>query len=164
MKKAVPWVALFVLMLSVTVLMLRPTPSAGSFNLEEFARLPVMMDGRVQPIESAARSALLRIRQTPTLPVEGGRTLQSTEWLLEALVKPHVADGRAIFPVEDPDLHRDVDPASGAVSGVRYYSFNQLAPKLEDIRKRGEELSELRAEDRRAAERPVLTLLEALVS
>ena len=160
----VPWAVLAASLLYVAGPLLRPVQSSGGFNLAEFSRLPVFVDGRVQPIDSAARNALLKIRRTTAVPTEEGRTLASTEWLLEVLGKPHLADQRRIFPVQDPNLRRELDSTPGPSSRPTYYSFKQVAPKLEEIRTRAERISELRPTDRSATERELMTLLDALVA
>lgn len=160
MKKAAPWLVLLISLVAVIVPVRRPDPSPAGFNLREFGRLPVLMDGRVQPIDSAGRNALLKIRRTAVVPLDDGRTMGSTEWMLEALIKPHVADERPIFPVHHSDLRRDLNLTEGAAP---YYSFKQLAPGLEKIRTRAEEISETAMHDRRPADRQLLTLLEGII-
>jgi len=42
----------------------------GEFHVREFGRLPVLLNGRVQPFDSVARNSLLQIRSTGDLPLE----------------------------------------------------------------------------------------------
>jgi len=85
----------------------------GELHVREFARLPVLMNGRVQPFDSVARNTLLQIRSTGDVPLEEvpswkfwhhPKKLKSSEWLLEVLFKPAVADTRPIFLIHLPDL------------------------------------------------------------
>ncbi|HSL20907.1 MAG TPA: cytochrome c biogenesis protein CcsA [Vicinamibacterales bacterium] len=163
MKRLVPWAILALSLLSVAAPVFRPVQPSGGFNLAEFSRLPVFMDGRAQPIGSAARSALLKIRGTTVVPLEEGRTLDPTEWLLEVLSNPYVADQRAIFPIRDPALRRELQTAAAAAPPPTHYSFKQVASRLEEIKNRAERINELRPEDRSATERELMTLLDALI-
>ena len=73
--------------------------------LREFARLPVLLNGRIQPFDSVARNSLLQIRSTSDVPLEEvpswkfwhhPKKLKATAWLLEVMFKPEVADTRPI--------------------------------------------------------------------
>lgn len=163
MTRLVPWVILATGLVYAAESALPRAESTDGFQFVAFGRLPVSMDGRVQPVESMARTALMKIGRTTGVPAGEGHALEPTEWLMEVLVKPHLADERAIFPVEEPDLRRELDPASSAPPGVTYYSFKQLAPHLEQIAKRAEQVSAMRAENRSASERELLTLLDAVI-
>src|SRR5436190_6892699 len=90
-----PWlfVALFGAEIFAVIL---PKPD-GEFHVQEFGRLPVLLNGRIQPFDSVARNSLLQIRSTGDLPLEivpswqfwhHPKKLKSTEWLLEAMFRP----------------------------------------------------------------------------
>ena len=79
-----------------------PQPKSA-FPAALFSRLPILDEGRVKPLDSFARTALLMIRGTQTLPAEG-RTVSAAEWLLDALFRPEAADTYKIFTIDDPDL------------------------------------------------------------
>ena len=77
-----------------------PARLVSGFDLREFRRLPVSVSGRVQPIDTLARLALLRITGSGSVSVDGSGnqrqagSLDADEWLLEILAKPDV-DTRA---------------------------------------------------------------------
>src|SRR6266704_4088362 len=90
--KLLPWffVALFG---SEIVAVLMPKPD-GEFHVRDFGRLPVLMNGRIQPFDSVARNSLLQIRSTADVPLEEvpwwkfwhhPRKLRATAWLLEVM-------------------------------------------------------------------------------
>ena len=143
MKRFLPWIIFGVFLIYVAAPMFRPVRSPGGFDLTEFGRLPVAMNGRVQPIDSVARLGLLKIRSTVTVPLENTkawqfwrtRTLGATDWLLELLTKPDAADARKIFPIQDPALLRTLGLKAAAGSGPSYYAFKELEPRLEEIGK-----------------------------
>ena len=74
--KWVPWLTVLVLagwLLST----FRPPPETG-FHTRDFGKLPVLLNGRIQPFDSVARNSLLQIRTRQSLgdahrrPVAGG--------------------------------------------------------------------------------------------
>jgi len=81
MKKWLPW-AILVLFAAETVVALLPRrDKAGDFHVLEFGKLPVLLDGRVQPLDSVARNCLLQIRGTQSVPLEGnGSNGRWGEW------------------------------------------------------------------------------------
>lgn len=160
MKRFLPWIILGVFLIHVAAAMPRPRRSSEGFDLSEFGCLPVLMNGRVQPIDSVARLGLLQIRNAVTVPQERPpRMLDATEWLLEVLTKPDLADTRKIFLVDEPPLVA----ALGLEAGPTYYAFKALEPKLGEIGKQTARISRIKATSRAAWEQECLKLRNALV-
>ena len=67
------WVAWFILILFAVEIAsaLLVTRKDKSFAVSEFARLPLIFNGRVQPMDSLARNSLLQIRGITEVPLEG---------------------------------------------------------------------------------------------
>ena len=67
------WAAWFVILLFVvevgTALFVKRKDK--SFAVSEFAKLPLVFNGRVQPMDSLARNSLLQIRGITEVPLEG---------------------------------------------------------------------------------------------
>ncbi|MCH8215700.1 MAG: hypothetical protein IH892_02890, partial [Planctomycetes bacterium] len=71
MKKRLPLILLGVILLW-TLSALRPTrDKADALKVHAFGRLPVVLNGRVQPIDSVARNALIIISGKQSLTLEG---------------------------------------------------------------------------------------------
>ena len=112
MKKWFPWLMLIVF-LAWALGGLAPRKEAG-FQVREFGKLPVLLNGRIQPLDSVARNSLLQLRGKQTAPVKlhfsvwnadkRGKTMSASAWLLELFAKPEVADTRKIFRVDHPEL------------------------------------------------------------
>ena len=68
-----------------------PKPVNG-FDIAGFGRLPVLLNGRVQPFDSVARNALLSMSGRSLVRVPGAPAISPSEWLLEAMTKPDLAD------------------------------------------------------------------------
>ena len=85
MKRVLPWI-LALLCLGWAVAGLLPK-SAEGIDIDGFGRLPVLLNGRIQPFDSVARNSLLEIRTRQTVRVEGGQ-MSAMEWLLEVISEP----------------------------------------------------------------------------
>ncbi len=139
-----PWafVALFV----VEILVVFMPKKDGEYHVREFGRLPVLLNGRIQPFDSVARNSLLQIRSTGEVPLEEvpswkfwhhPKKLKATEWLLEVMARPEVADTRPIFLIHLPDLLGELKLQNMGIekSGLRYYTFDQIKPVLPEVAK-----------------------------
>src|SRR5881409_3188595 len=109
--KIVPWV--FVALFGAEILAVMLPKKDGAYHLCEFGRLPVLLNGRIQPFDSVAHNSLLQIRSTGDVPIEEVPSwkfwhhpakLKATEWLLEVTARPEQADDRPIFLIHHPDL------------------------------------------------------------
>ena len=104
--RVLPWCFLALFTTEMVVVMLPKKP--GEMRVAEFGRLPALLNGRIQPLDSVARNSLLQIRSTGDVPLEllpswqfwrHPKKLRSSEWLLEVFFKQELADTRAIFQV-----------------------------------------------------------------
>jgi len=169
--RILPW---FFLALFATeiVAVLRPKRD-GQFHVAEFGRLPVLVGGRIQPLDSVARNSLLQIRSTGDVPLElvpawkfwhHPKKLKSTEWLLEVFFKPEVADTRAIFLIHHPELISELKLGEKGIekSGLRYYTFAEIAPTLDEINRQGSKAGAIEDAQRTPYQKQVLKLANAV--
>ena len=172
MNRIAPWVILSVFLIYLTAAAFPPDRTPDGFGIGEFARLPVVMNGRVQMIDSVARAGLLRIRGTLTLPVgrakpwqlwDLARPLEASEWLLELLTKPDAADARGIFPVRAPALVAALHLGAAGERGPGYYTFTELRPGLELLGQQVGRIKDIDAGRRAPWEAECLTLRDRVV-
>jgi len=158
--KIIPWC--FVALFASELIAVFTPKKDGEFHVREFGRLPVLMNGRIQPFDSVARNTLLQIRSTGDVPLEEVPAwkfwhhppkLKSTEWLLEVLFRPEVADTRPIFLIHHPDLLAELNLGDKGVekSGLRYYTFEQIQPVLAEIQEQGNKARKTEDEKQRTA-------------
>ena len=107
---------------------LKPAPKSD-FDLEAFARLPVLEGGRVKPVDSFARSALLSMRSKQSVPVDG-KAVPAARWLLDAAFKPEAADTYPAFVVDDPEVLGLIGLDQGK---TRYFAYWQIEAKRDEI-------------------------------
>src|SRR5437764_10298175 len=126
--KVLPW--FFVALFATEIIAVMLPKKDGEFHVRDFGRLPVLLNGRIQPFDSVGRNTLLQIRSTGDVPLEEvpswkfwhhPQKLKSTEWLLEVFFKPEAADTRPIFLIHHPDLLAQLNLRNEGVekSGLR---------------------------------------------
>jgi cytochrome c-type biogenesis protein CcsB len=170
--KLVPW--LFLALFATEVVAVMMPKKEGAFHVREFGRLPVLLNGRIQPFDSVARNSLLQIRSTGDLPLEivpgwqfwhHPKKLKATEWLLEVMTRPEVADTRPIFLIHHAELLGELKLQDKGIehSGLRYYTFNELDPVLDTVSDQAKRASDIKAEQQSTFQKQVLKLANAVM-
>jgi ABC-type transport system involved in cytochrome c biogenesis permease subunit len=106
MKKLVPLLALL-FAIGFAAKTLRPVKNESAFDIAGFSKLPVLVNGRLKPLDTVARSSLLQLqgRQRVSSPnISGALVASPTEWLLEVMFHPEKADTFPTFAIDNPDL------------------------------------------------------------
>ncbi|HEY6006139.1 MAG TPA: cytochrome c biogenesis protein CcsA [Anaeromyxobacter sp.] len=128
-RTLVPYAAA-VLALAAAATPLLPRTEVRGFDLDGFSRLAVLEGGRVKPIDSVARNALLVIRGTQSFPDGSGRTIGAREWLLDVLFRPEVADRQPVFQIDDPEVLGLIGLPQ---TSQRRFPFTALLPYVQEI-------------------------------
>jgi ABC-type transport system involved in cytochrome c biogenesis permease subunit len=153
-----PWAA-GALALVVVVSAFVPQRAAKGFDLEAFGRLPVLEGGRVKPIDTVGRNALLMMRTQQSFRA-GGEPITASRWLLDVLFRPEVADAQPVFEVSDTDVLGLLGLQQK--SGKDYLSFETMAPHLDEIQKQAMAAQGVEGPQRSRFQRAVLNLFERL--
>ena len=77
MKQRLPWIILGIFALWILSSLRGPKEAEGIDHIG-FGRIPVRLNGRIQPIDSVAMNALLQLRGTRKVPLEGNN--EKGEW------------------------------------------------------------------------------------
>ncbi|MEI6861948.1 MAG: cytochrome c biogenesis protein CcsA [Verrucomicrobiota bacterium] len=153
MKKLIP---ISVLLLGVVYLALAlfPPKPKSEFNLDGFGRLPVLLNGRLKPLDTVARTTLLMLQGRQRVTVAGGQSITPNQWLLDTLFRPKVADGYQVFEIVHPDVLAifGLVPDDGA--GKKRFSFEQLAPKLNELERQARIVLELEQQAKETGQTP----------
>ncbi len=169
--RLVPW--LFLALFACEIIVVMMPKKEGQYHTRAFGRLPVLLNGRIQPFDSVARNSLLQIRSTGDVPIEQvpswkfwhhPKKLRSSEWLLEVMARPDVADTRPIFLIHHSDLLGELKLQDKGIarSGLRYYTFNELKALVPEISEQGRKASELKTEQQSTFQKQVTKLANAL--
>ena len=155
MKKWIPWFAVLV-MAGWVVSTLSPGRQSA-YHIRAFGKLPVLLNGRVQPFDSMARNALLQIRGRQTVPSTNG-TLSAMEWLLEVMTKTDDADTRKVFRIDNGELLALLK----LPENQKYYAFNDLTNGLPELEREGKRVGEIEQANRTVFEKQLMMLFNKL--
>ena len=84
MKRFLPLIVLVLSVLWVAASFIPAKSPQGKADLVTFGKIPVLVGGRVKPMDTVARNSLLIIHSKSTLEVADGKTLSAIEWLAVA--------------------------------------------------------------------------------
>lgn len=124
-----------------------------------FGAIPVQAHGRVQPMDSVARNALLHLQGKTRVTTAEGQQLAPPRWLLDVLFRPEVAAEHPVFRLNHPELTRWL---KGDAAVPAQASFSELKPRLAEIVRQAVEAEQVEAADRSAFQRHLLGLARAL--
>ncbi|MGH7935883.1 MAG: cytochrome c biogenesis protein, partial [Chthoniobacterales bacterium] len=136
MNNSRPWILGLVVAVTIACVLapLAQHDKRGGFEMQKFGRLPVLLNGRIKPLDTVARNALLIIQGKQTLATEHGE-MSPIDWLAEVMMKSSEADRRKIFVIRSPVTRASIgrsDPTE------EYFSFLQLTPHLQEIEQQAE--------------------------
>jgi ABC-type transport system involved in cytochrome c biogenesis permease subunit len=151
MKRFIPWIlsAAFAAWVLST---LHHQPETG-FHAREFGKLPVLLNGRIQPLDSVARNALLQIRTRQSVG-----QMSAIAWLMETMMNPDAADKLDVFRIDNLELLNMLQ----LPERQKYYSFNQIRPHYDDLTQQAKRINDTENAGRTAFEHQLLKLNNAL--
>ena len=104
MKKSLfPALATLAALVAVAVT-LRAPRNTSDYDVVGFSRLPTLVNGRLKPLDTVARTTLLLTQGRQRVTTPTGATLTPGEWLLDVLYRPKVADTYQTFEIVHPDV------------------------------------------------------------
>lgn len=163
--RALPWILVAVFAAWV-ISAFRP-PEEKAFKLSEFGKLPVLLEGRVQPLDTVARNTLLQIRTKQTVLLDDGKTsMPAIEWLAETMMKPEVADTRKIFRIDSATMrgsHSEVMALLKLPGNQKYFSLNELKPTIPELQKQTDRIAKIDEKLRTPFEQQMMQLAHGLM-
>ena len=136
-----------------------PPGRTRGFDMDKFGRTPVLEGGRIKPLDSVARNALLMIRSKQSVSSEG-RQIGPDEWMLDVLFRPAVADAQPVFVINDPDI---LGLMGLKQSANRYFSFDAIVPHIQEIENQARAAEGLESVQRSRFQNAVVNLYERLM-
>ena len=184
MKRFIP-VLVLVLAASWLASSLRPPQNTGEIDLVAFSRLPVLVNGRLKPIDTVARTSLLILqgRQRVSDPTNPAPLVASpTAWLADVLFAPAKADAYPTFSIDSPDLlslmsiteadtkisydtaaKRTMALVGFLPSNRARFSFKQLEPKLAELDRQAQLAEPIEAQLRTPFQKAVIQLRDRVM-
>lgn len=124
LRKSCVWVIPALCLLFIASAIFKATRPSYTLDLKTFGAMPVVSNGRVQPLDSLARNALLSIHGKQTVPGNDAPATPAA-WLAELNFNPALADTRKIFTIHHDDL---LGLAKLTRGKEKSYSYSQLLP------------------------------------
>ena len=160
MKRFFPWLMLVLVAAWIASSWRSPRPGKDQFDLEQFGKTPVLVGGRIKPIDTVARNSLLIIHGKQKLRLENGDRLTAIDWLATTLFNSPVSDQYPLFLVQNDEV---LGLFGWQQSDRKYFSYTDFAPFLQKIDQQGEESEKLESVQRSAYQNAILNLRNALV-
>lgn len=135
--KFLPWLTLTLVLLFVGRIAseaMRSHDQPGKMPYDALGRLLVSDGGRTKPLDTFARSSLLKLNGRQTFEVDGTKR-PAIEWLMEVWGNPELAETRPVFRIDHPDVL--------AIIGVSQqdrtrFSWKEISPHFPEIVKQAE--------------------------
>jgi hypothetical protein len=160
MKRYLPWLVLALAFAWVSASWFAPKVETGAADLVTVGKIPVLVGGRVKPLDTVGRNSLLIIHGKETLSLTNGKQLTAIEWLADIVFKPAVADDYPLFVIQNAEV---LGLFGWEQSDRKYFSFNELTPFLRQIDEQGQQSEALESVQRSAYQSAILNLRNALI-
>ncbi len=128
-------------------------------DLTKFGKIPVLVGGRVKPLDTVARNSLLIVHGKQELRLEGGGRLSAMQWLTDVLFNASAADQYPVFLVQNAEV---LGLFGWEQSDRKYFSFIEFSPFLKQIDEQGAQSEKLESVQRSAYQNAILNLRNAL--
>ncbi len=160
MKNKIPLIATLLVLVGLIATLRQKSPGDG-FDKQGFAKLPVLLGGRTQPIDSVARNSLLILRGKQTVALPDGGSLTALDWFLEMSFAPKQADTRPVFRIDHPDVRGMLKLATEE----KFFSYDQIKSNLGPVTNEARRIfeAEIKAEQQTPVEKAVNKLFQNII-
>jgi len=159
MKRFLPWIILAAAVGCIAANWLPSKTARDDFDFSRFGEIPVLVGGRVKPLDTVARNSLLIIHGKQELRLESGKRLSAMQWLADVLFNAPVADQYPVFVVQNADV---LGLFGWQQSDRKYFSFADFSPFLKQIDEQAAQSDKLEAVQRSAYQSAILNLRNGL--
>jgi len=159
MKRFLPWIILSVAVACIAANWLPPKTAQDDFDLSRFGEIPVLVGGRMKPLDTVARNSLLIIHGKQELRLESGKRLTAMQWLTDVLFNAPVADQYPVFVVQNADV---LGLFGWQQTDRKYFSMADFSPFLKQIDEQAAQSEKLEAVQRSAYQSAILNLRNGL--
>ncbi len=159
MNRYLPWIILGVAVACIAANWIPSKTAEDEFNFTQFGKIPVLVGGRMKPLDTVARNSLLIIHGKQELRLEGGKRLGAMQWLTDTLFHASVADQYPVFVVQNADV---LGLFGWQQSDRKYFSLAEFSPFLKQIDEQAAQSDKLEAVQRSAYQSAILNLRNGL--
>ena len=159
MKRSLPGIILLFAVSWIGANWLPHKLAKDDVDLTKFGKIPVLVGGRMKPLDTVARNSLLIVHGKQELRLEGGQRLSAMQWLTDILFSASAADQYPVFLVQNAEVLGLFDWEQ---SDRKYFSFMEFSPFLKQIDEQGSQSEKLESVQRSAYQNAILNLRNAL--
>jgi hypothetical protein len=139
-----------------------PVKEPSGFDLEGFGQLPVLVNGRVMPMDTLARVSLFAMNHHGTCRTADGKIQSQSRWLLDVLMNPEHADTAKVFEETNPDV-LDLFGWQESKGKPLNFSFSDFKPFFGEIEKQSGLAAQTDSEAQSTFQRAIIRLRDALL-
>ena len=159
MKRFFPWL---LLLFAVGWLAANWWPARrpqGDLDLSKLGKVPVLVGGRVKPLDTVARNSLLIIHGKQELGLKDSRRLTAMQWLTDVIFNAPVADQYPVFLVQNADV---LGLFGWEQRDQKDFSFAEFSPFLKKIDDQGAMSERVESVQRSAYQSAIVNLRNSL--
>jgi ABC-type transport system involved in cytochrome c biogenesis permease subunit len=160
MKRFIPAIVFGFALLWIAASFRPPKSANENVDLAKFGKIPVLVGGRVKPLDTVARNSLLIIHGKQTLRLANEKQLSAMQWLSDTLFNGPISDQYPVFVIQNAEV---LGLFGWEQSDRKYFSFAELTPFLKQIDEQGGQSEKLESVQRSAYQNAILNLRNALV-
>lgn len=158
LKRLIPLLLLLLGIAYIASTLRPPADPSGTPDSVAFGRLPVLVGGRIKPLDTVARATLLQFQGRQTVRLADGTKLTPSRWIADVLLDDRKANTHPVFEVVHPDLLALLKLSEDDGAGKKRFSYAQLTPGLEELERQAALAQPVEAQRRTAFQRAVIAL------
>ena len=164
MKRFFPALIFVLALLWLASSWLPPKSAADEVNRASFGKIPVLVGGRVKPLDTVARNSLLILQgrervSSPEISEQFARRCSGSPTSLFQPARPGAIE-YPVFVIQNAEV---LGLFGWEQSDRKYFSFAELSPFLKQIDEQGEQSEKLQSVQRSAYQNAIFNLRNALV-
>lgn len=163
MKKILPYLVLVLALAWVVKGWAPPKPKAGELDVRAFSQLPVLVGGRIKPMDTEARTSLLIMHAKQTVRMAGKdgvrRKVPAARWFVDVLFDEKAADLYPVFTVHNQEV---LDLLELPQSDKRDCTYAEIKPHLSRIEEEGQAAAAIEAAQRTPYQTAIFNLRNSL--
>lgn len=158
MKKIFPLLVLALGLLYVGSTLVPPAAPAAGPNYIAFGQLPVLVGGRIKPLDTVARTVLLQLQGRQTVRLADGSKLAPSQWLADVLLEDNKSHDYQVFEILHPDTLALLQLSEADGAGKKRFSYNQLTPGLSELERQANLAEPINAQQSTPFQREIVRL------
>jgi ABC-type transport system involved in cytochrome c biogenesis permease subunit len=135
-----------------------PVAPVAAPDTVAFGRLPVLVGGRIKPLDTVARATLLQFQGRQTVRLADGTKLTPSHWLADVLLHDRKSNAYQVFEIVHPDLLALLKLSEADGAGQKRFSYDQLTPGLSELERQASLAQPVEAQRRNQFQRAVIAL------